>query len=98
MYLVVAQITPYHPDYNDRNIDDIIPYNTYIRDTLVPTRAAQGYNISTVDMYSLFLSNPADLTSVMTGLHSNNINHPTNPVYDQMAQVWFEELERIILK
>jgi hypothetical protein len=98
VHLVVAQITPYHPDYNDRNIDDIIPYNTYIRDTLVPTRAAQGYHISTVDMYSLFLSNPADPTSVMTGLHSNNINHPTNAVYDQMAQVWFEEVQRIWLK
>jgi hypothetical protein len=92
VHLIVAQITPY--GYYLESIDD---YNIYIRDTLVPTKAAQGYNISTVDMYSLFLSNPNDRTSIRTDMHSNTAtNHPKNVVYDQMAQVWFNGLAQII--
>ncbi len=94
VHLVVAQITPYGA-YNQALRD----YNLHIRDTLVPARAAAGFNISTVDLYSLFLTDPGDPTSIGAGLHSNppHHNHPTNAVYDRMAEAWFREIERLDL-
>jgi len=87
--VIVAQITPLS-SYNA----NLFNYNTYIRETLVPSVAANGFKISTVDMYSMFLTNPADPTSINAAFLSNNINHPTNAIYDQMAQVWFEGVGR----
>jgi len=87
VHLVVAQITPYST-YNQTLWD----YNVYIKNTLVPAYAADGFNVTTVDLYSMFLTNPADPTSIAQGVLSNNINHPTNALYDQMAQAWFDAL------
>jgi len=89
VHLIVAQITPYGV-YN-QNLHD---YNVHIRDTLVPTKAAEGFKISTVDLYSLFLTDPSDPTSIGTGLHSNppHNNHPTRALYDKMAESWFKAL------
>jgi len=91
--VIVAQITP-RATYNA----DLFNYNTYIRETLVPTVAANGSRISTVDMYAMFLANPGDRTSIKPALLANGINHPTNAVYDQMAQVWFEGIGRAGLR
>lgn len=89
-HLVVAQITPLS-SYNQHLFD----YNTYIRETLVPAQALLGNNVSTVDMYSLFLTDPVDPTSVDGSRLSNGINHPTNALYDQMAEVWFNEIRAL---
>ncbi len=89
-HLIVAQITP-----RSTFLQTLWDYNVYIRDTLVPTYAANGYNISTVDLYSLFLINPADPTSIGTGQHANGANHPTNELYEQMAQEWFNGIKRL---
>ena len=88
--LIVAQITP-RATYNA----DLWNYNVYIRDTLVPTYAGNGFKVSTVDLYTLFLDNPSDPTSITPGILSNNINHPNNTSYDAMAQAWFEGLEAL---
>jgi len=90
--LIVAQITPYGV-YNQ----DLYDYNTHIRDTLVPTHARNGFKISTVDLYSLFLTDPDDPTSIGAGLHSNppHNNHPTEVMYDQMAAAWFAGIESV---
>ena len=92
--LIVAQITPYGV-YNQNLYD----YNTHIRDTLVPTNAGNGFKISTVDLYSLFLTDPDDPTSIGAGLHSNppHNNHPTNALYDQMAATWFAGIESVVV-
>jgi hypothetical protein len=92
VHLIVAQITP-----KNTYIQDLYNYNTYIRTTLVPTNAAGGANISTVDMYSLFLTNSADPTSINTNLLSNGINHPTFAAYDAMAETWFQGLTNLNL-
>lgn len=91
--VIVAQITPL-ATYNA----NLFNYNTYIRETLVPSVAADGFKISTVDMYSMFLTNPANGTSINPELLANRLNHPTNAVYDQMAQVWFEGVGRAGLR
>lgn len=90
--LVVAQIIPKIP-YNA----NVVTYNTYIRQTLVPAYAAQGRAVSTVDQYANFLTNPADNTSIDTTKFSNGINHPTNPAYQLMAATWLPAITSIAL-
>ncbi len=89
--LIVAQITPL-VSFNQALHD----YNVYIRDVLVPTYVGNGYNVSTADLYSLFLSDPSDYSSAIeAGVLANNFNHPDNPHYDLMAQRWFEAIEAL---
>jgi len=92
-HLIVAQITPYVSTQTAKN-KFLYNYNVYIRDTLVPEFAAKGHNVSTVDMYSLFLTDIHDYESaVAPGKHSNNYNHPFNGDYDRMADRWFAAIE-----
>jgi len=86
--LVVGQITCL-AEFNQ----DIVDYNRYIREALVPDRKAQGSSISTVDLYQHFLKNPSDPTSVDPERLSNRINHPTNEMYDLMAESWFRAIK-----
>jgi lysophospholipase L1-like esterase len=96
--LVVAQITPYVNTQAEKN-KLLYDYNIYIRDTLVPEYAAKGHNVSTVDMYSLFLTDMNDYESVVApGKHSNNFNHPYNEEYDLMADRWFAAIEGLGLE
>lgn len=90
--LVVAQIIP-AVAYNA----NCVAYNTYIRNTLVPTLAASGKNISTVDQYANFLTNPADSTSIDASKFSNGINHPTNAGYTLMANTWLPAVTQMTL-
>ena len=96
-HLIVAQITPYVNTQTEKN-QLLYDYNVYIRETLVPSFAAKGHNVSTVE-YSLFLTDPNDYASaVAPGKHSNNFNHPGNAEYDQMAKHWFAAIEALELK
>ena len=90
-HLIVAQITPL-ASFNQ----DLYNYNIYIRDTLVPSYIAAGKKVSTVNLYSLFLTNPNDYTSAIApNVLANGINHPDNPHYDLMAQAWFTGIETL---
>jgi len=89
--LIVAQITPY-TTFNQ----DLWDYNLHIRDKLVPAYQADGFSIGTVDFYSLFLTDAQDPTSITLSGHSNDINHPTTALYEQMAQSWFVKLEPVL--
>jgi len=89
--LIIAQITPY-ATFNQ----DLWDYNLYIRDVLVPTYVADGYSVTTVDLYSSFLTDAEDPTSIAPAGHSNEINHPSRALYMQIAQIWFDELERVL--
>jgi hypothetical protein len=89
--LIVAQITPSNT-FNQHILD----YNTFIRETLVPKYAAEGYTISTVDLYAHFLTDPQDPRSVDATRLSNGRNHPANPLYDKMAESWFEGIELLL--
>lgn len=89
--LVVAQIfarIAYH--------QGIVDYNAHIRGTLVPAWAAKGAAIATVDLYEPFLGDPADLRSIDPARFSNAINHPTNAVYERMAERWYEAVEALL--
>jgi len=88
--LIVAQITPYG-SFNQSLFD----YNTYIRDTLVPTHAGNGSNITTVDLYTMFLTDPQDETSIDASRLANGLNHPSNALYDEMAGSWFAGIEAV---
>jgi len=89
--LVVAQITPLRK-FNQNLFD----YNTYIRETLVQAYVGKGYNISTVDLYEHFLTNLDDPKSIDVARLSNRINHPTNLLYDKMAESWFQGIESLL--
>lgn len=89
-HLIIAQIMPKY-SYQQ----GIVDYNTWIRDTLVPAQQAQGRKVTLVDQYAPFLTNPADLTTIDQSLFSNGINHPSNPGYDKMAQVWFDAIKAL---
>jgi hypothetical protein len=91
--LIVAQITP-----SNRFNQHIFDYNTFIREKLVPKYAAEGYIISTVDQYKHFLTDPQDPRSIDAARLSNGRNHPANPLYDKMAESWFEGIELILKK
>lgn len=90
--LVVAQIMP-AIGYNA----DVIAYNTYIRDTLVPAYIGAGRDISTVDQYANFLTDPEDHTSIDPTKFSNGINHPSNAAYGLMATTWLPAITPITL-
>ena len=91
--VIVAQITPYST-YKQVLFD----YNTFIRENLVPKFKKQGRTISTVDLYQHFLLNPKDPKSIDKKRLSNGINHPTNALYEKMAQSWLEGIQAIIKK
>ena len=89
--LIVAQITP-RVSFNQSLYD----YNLYIRDTLVPNYVSAGKKVSTVNLYSLFLTNPSDYSSAIApNVLANGINHPDNPRYDLMAGEWFKGIEAL---
>lgn len=89
-HLILAQIMPRYT-----YVQEVVNYNAWIRDTLVPGQQALGRTVTLVDQYKPFLSNPADLTSIDQSLFSNAINHPSNPGYEKMAQVWFDGIEAL---
>lgn len=89
-HLILAQIMSRYT-----YVQEVVNYNTWIRDTLVPAQQALGRKVTLVDQYAPFLTNPADLTSIDQSLFSNAINHPGNPGYDKMAQVWFDGIEAL---
>ena len=97
VHLIVAQITPYS-GFNQTLYD----YNVYVRDTLVPGHVTAGNKVSTVELYSFFLTDPSTYTTLPSttgaiepGVLSNNINHPDNPHYELMAQEWFEGIQAL---
>lgn len=89
-HLILAQIMPRYT-----YVQEVVNYNTWIRETLVPAQQALGRNVTVVDQYAPFLTNPANLTTIDQSLFSNGINHPSNPGYDKMAQVWFNAIEAL---
>jgi lysophospholipase L1-like esterase len=88
VHVIVAQLTPF-PWYNS----SVVKYNDYIRTVLVPTHAAQGRRVTTVNLYDKFLR-AAD-SQIDGTLFSKGLHHP-NPIgYDRMAEAWFEALKAI---
>ena len=83
IYVIVAQIMP-KINYQA----GIVNYNNYIKNTMVPAYQGLGKNVTTVDLYTPFLIDPSDLTSIDPSLFSNAINHPDADGYNLMAQAW----------
>lgn len=94
VHLIVAQIIPIASGHASQNVS-VHAFNTYIRETLVPTYAARGVNVSTVDLFTMFLSDPNDPTSVRPGTHADNAVHPSTAMSDEMAQAWFEGIQAV---
>jgi lysophospholipase L1-like esterase len=91
VHLIVAQTSPLVSF--DQTLHD---YNVYIRDTLVPTYAANGHKVSTVDLYTPFIVDPNNYGSaIKAGVLSNNNNHPDKAHYELMAQEWFEGIQAL---
>ena len=89
--IVVAQITP-----KSKFNQNLFAYNTYIRETLVPAYSGKGHAIITVDLYRHFLINPNDPKSIDATRLSNRINHPTNRLYNKMAESWFQGIKAML--
>jgi len=89
--LIVAQIPP-----SSRFNQHILAYNSHIREKLVPTLSAKGHAISTVDLYAHFLAKPEDPQSIDATRLSNGRNHPTNQLYEKMAESWFQGIESLL--
>jgi hypothetical protein len=88
--VIVAQITPMSSGNTMVN-NNIAVYNSFIRNSLVPTYRAQGKRVSTVDQYSNMLNNGA----IDDSLFSNGINHPGLIAYDRMAETWFQGIQAV---
>jgi lysophospholipase L1-like esterase len=89
--LILAQITPY-TTYNQ----DLLSYNRFIRDSLVPSIASKGRRIATVDLYTPYLTDPDDHASIDPTWFSNGKNHPTNAMYDQIAERWLQAINTFL--
>jgi hypothetical protein len=89
-HLIVAQITPYGV-----NCPGIVKYNKYIREVLVPSFAAQGKHVTTVDQYANLLV--PGTTRIDGSLFANGLNHPNSSVYDRMADTWFKGIQALKL-
>lgn len=89
--LIVAQIIPMYT-YSS----SVINYNNYIRNTLVPHYQSLGKNVTMVDQYVNFLTNPDYLGTIDQTLFSNGINHPDRDGYDRMAQTWFNGIQAVV--
>ncbi len=89
--LIVAQIIPMYT-YSS----SVISYNNYIRNTLVPHYQSLGKNVTMVDQYVNFLTNPDYLGTIDQSLFSNGINHPNEAGYDLMAQTWFNGIQAVV--
>jgi lysophospholipase L1-like esterase len=86
--LIIAQIN----SYKDGSLtNSVVAYNNYIKNTLVPGLAGQGYHVSTVDQFANFLKPNG---SIDQSLYSNII-HPNPAGYDLMAATWFNGIRAI---
>ncbi len=86
--VIVAQIPPMN-----RFNPDVTAYNTFVRKRLEPPFHEKEFAISTVDLHTLFLKDPADPESIDAACFSNGVNHPVNAVYDTMAEHWFQAIQ-----
>jgi hypothetical protein len=83
--VIVAQITP-SVTYSQFIVD----YNSFIRETLVPSFQSQGKHVSTVDQYTNLLTNGSiDLTLFSSAVH------PSAVAFDRMAQTWFAGIQAV---
>jgi lysophospholipase L1-like esterase len=89
--LILAQITPY-TTYNQ----DLFSYNRCIRDSLVPSISTKRFRIATVDLYTPYLTDSDDPASIDAAWFSNGKNHPTNAMYDQIAEQWFQAINTFL--
>ena len=83
--VIVAQVTPYASGYTD----SIVEYNNYIANSLVPYYQGLHDHVTTVNQYANLLTNG----TIDPTKYSNGINHPSNAVYNQMAQTWFQGIQ-----
>jgi lysophospholipase L1-like esterase len=86
--LIVAQIN----SYKDGSLtNSVVAYNQYIKNTLVPAYADQGYHITTVDQFANFLKpdGTIDLSQY------SNIIHPNAAGYDRVAETWFKAIQAV---
>jgi len=89
--MLLAQITPL-ATYNN----DLHAFNHFIRNVLVSFYGERGFRIGTVDLYTPYLTDPDDPLSIDPGCFSNGKNHPTNAMYDQIAERWFQAIETFL--
>ena len=89
--LIVAQIPPLSA-YNR----DLYSYNHFIRNVLIGFYHDKGFNVSTVDLYTPYLTDPDDPSSIDPAWFSNGKNHPTNAMYDQIAERWFQAINTFL--
>lgn len=94
--LIIAEtIPPMAPSTALNTTPGIGVYNDFIRNRLVPSYAAQGYFVSSVDQYSNFLN--ASKTAIDASLYANAINHPNAAGYAKMANTWYDGIRSINL-
>lgn len=86
--LIVAQINTYKDGSSTKSVE---AYNDYVRETLVPTYAKQGYHITTVDQFINFTKPDGTLDQ---SLYSNII-HPNAAGYERVAETWFQGIQAV---
>jgi lysophospholipase L1-like esterase len=87
--LIIAQITP-RSSYQS----DIVNYNNYIKNTVVPKYQALGKHVTTVDQYSNLLTNKNNLTSIDASLFTDSA-HLRPVAYDRLAQTWLAGIQAV---
>jgi len=87
VHLIIAQITP-RSTYQQ----EIVDYNTYIADTLVPKYQGLGMKITEVDQYSNLLTNPTDKMSIDPSLFTDSA-HLRPEAYVRLAKTWAKAIK-----
>ena len=90
--LIVAQISPRLPYHQS-----IVDYNNYIKNTVVPKYQALGKNVTTVDQYTPFLTNPNNPASMDPSLFIPLPDgvHLRPAGNELLAETWFEGIKAV---
>lgn len=88
--LIVAQIVP-RAHYQA----DLVAYNNYIKNTVVPKYVALGKNVTTVDQYVNLLTNPSNPTSIDASLICPDGAHLRPEANERLGATWFTGIQAV---
>jgi hypothetical protein len=90
VYVIVADLTPFII-YSQ----NVIRYNEYISNVLVPSFASRGHRVYGVKLYDRFLVPGGSPTAIDAGLFADAWQHALTEGNERIAQAWFEAITAI---
>ena len=90
-HIILSEIFPLRTD-NVELRDSVLDFNDAVRNVVFPKYLDLGANVSLVDHYTDFLTDPTDPQSIDSSLLAT-FNHPNNVGYERIAENFFEGIQ-----